>query len=74
MGHNAINFLLDAKLIRGQANSDFWRTMRSGQIPVMPGEPLAHKKFFAHLQASGLNIQKNTEGLKIFALSNKDVN
>ena len=40
----------------------------------MPGEPLAHKKFFAHLQASGLNIQKNTEGLKIFALSNKDVN
>jgi hypothetical protein len=58
-GHNAFNFLHDAKLIRGQANSDFWRSIRTGQIPTVPGEPLAHKKFFAHLQGSGMQIKRD---------------
>lgn len=74
VGHNAFNFLHDAKLIRGQANSDFWRSIRTGQIPTVPGEPLAHKKFFAHLQGSGMQIKRDNEGFTIFALSNKDVN
>ena len=74
VGHNVFNFLHDAKLIRGQQNSDFWRSVRTGQIPTVPGEPLAHKKFFAHLQASGMQIKRDNEGFTIFALSNKDVN
>lgn len=73
VGHNAFDFLKEAKLIRGQSNADFWRSIRTGQIPVMPGEPLVHKKFFATLQASGVNIQRNKQGVSIFALTNKDV-
>ena len=73
VGHGVFDFLQDAKLIRGQQNSDFWRQVRSGQIPTVPGEPLAHKKFFAHLQASGMQIKRDNEGVTIFALSNKDV-
>jgi hypothetical protein len=74
VGHNAFDFLVtDAKLIRGQSNADFWRSIRTGQIPTIPGEPLVHKKFFAHLQGSGMNIKRTHEGVSIFALSNKDV-
>ena len=59
-GHDAFDFITqDAKLIRGQANSDFWRSIRTGEIPVVPGEPLVHKKFFAHLQGSGLNVKRS---------------
>ena len=30
-GHDAFDFITqDAKLIRGQANSDFWRSIRTG--------------------------------------------
>ena len=73
-GHDAFNFLQDAKVIRGQANSQFWRSLRTGQIPVMPGEPLVHKKFFAHLQGAGMRIRKTTKGVSIMALTNQDVN
>lgn len=74
IGHNAFDFLVtDAKLIRGQANSDFWRSIRTGTIPTIPGQPLVHKKFFAHLQGAGVNVRKTTKGISIFALSNKDV-
>ena len=74
VGHDAFNFLQDAKVIRGQANSQFWRSLRTGQIPVMPGEPLVHKKFFAHLQGAGMRIRKTTKGVSIMALTNQDVN
>lgn len=38
VGHDAFDFLTqDAKLIRGQSNADFWRSIRTGQIPVVPG-------------------------------------
>lgn len=39
VGHNAFANLLDAKLLRGQSNSDFWRSIRTGEIPTIPGEP-----------------------------------
>lgn len=75
VGHNAFDFLTtDAKLIRGQSNAQFWRSLRTGQIPVIPGEPLVHKKFFAHLQGSGMHIRKTPKGISVMALTNKDVN
>lgn len=74
VGHDAFNFIQDAKLIRGQSNAQFWRSLRTGQVPVLPGEPLVHKKFFAHLQGSGMHIRKTPKGVSIMALTNKDVN
>lgn len=72
-GHNAFDIIEDAKIIRGQSNSDFWRSIRTGEIPTIPGEPLIHKKFFSHLQGSGVNIRKTARGISIFALSNGDI-
>lgn len=74
VGHQAFETLKDAKILRGQSNADFWRSIRTGSIPVMPGEPLVHKKFFAHLIGSGVNVRKTQKGISAFALSNDDVN
>lgn len=73
VGHNAFANLLDAKLLRGQSNSDFWRSIRTGEIPTIPGEPLVHRKFFAHLTGSGVNVRKTPKGISVFSLSNDDV-
>lgn len=73
VSHNAFDTLLDNKLIRGQSNADFWRNVRTGGIPTIPGEPLVQKKFFAYLQGSGINVRKTQKGVSVFALSNKDV-
>ena len=74
-GHGVFEGIIkDAKYIRGQANSDFWRSIRTGDIPTIPGEPLVHKKFFSHLTGAGINVKKTPEGVSIFALTNKDVN
>lgn len=72
-GHNAFDIIKDSKYIRGQSNSDFWRSIRTGDIPTIPGEPLVHKKFFAHLTGSGIDVKKTPQGVSIFALTNKDV-
>lgn len=73
VGHQAFDTLLDAAMIRGQSNSDFWRSIRTGEIPTIPGEPLVHRKFFAHLTGSGVNVRKTPKGISIFSLSNDDV-
>lgn len=73
VGMNAFKVLEDNKLIRGQSNNDFWRSLRTGQIPVMPGEPLVQRKFFAHLQGAGVNVRKTPKGVSVFALSSRDV-
>ena len=74
VGHGAFQNLLDIKQIRGQSNADFWRSVRTGGIPVIPGEPTVQKKFFAHLQGAGVNVRKTPKGISIFALSEDDVN
>lgn len=73
IGHQAFENLKDAKILRGQSNADFWRSIRTGNIPTMPGEPLVHKKFFAHLIGSGVNVRKTQKGVSAFALSSDDV-
>lgn len=73
VGHDAFDNILDAKLIRGQNNADFWRAIRTGNVPTIPGEPLVHKKFFAHLMGSGINVRKTVQGISCFTMSNDDV-
>ena len=74
VGHDAFDVIQDAKLIRGQNNSKFWRDVRTGGIPTIPGEPLVHRKFFAHLIGSGINVRRTPKGISVFTLSNDDIN
>ncbi len=73
VGHKAFENMLDSKVLRGQSNTDFWRSIRTGEIPTMPGEPLIHRKFFAHLTGAGVNIRKTNRGVSCFTLSKEDV-
>lgn len=73
VGHGVWDAIEDAKLVRGQSNSKFWRDVRMGEIPTMPGEPKIHQKFFAHLQGSGVNVRRTQKGISVFALSEDDV-
>lgn len=73
VGHGAFNTLQDARRIRGQANSDFWREVRTGQIPTLPGVPKVQQRFFEHLRGAGVNTRRTPQGLSVFALSNSDV-
>lgn len=68
-GHNAFDVLKDAKLVRGQANSDFWRSIQTGDTPTMPGEPLVYQKFYNYLKGAGINVKRTPTAVKIFSLT-----
>lgn len=71
VSHNAMQVLKDAKLIRGQANDDFWRDFRMGKMPKMPGTPLVNNKFYAHLKGAGINIEENADRVHFFGMTNE---
>ncbi len=73
VGHGAMKVLKDAKLIRGQRSDEFWRDFRLGRSPVMPGEPFINKKLYAYLQGAGINMVKDRNRTKIYAMTDKDV-
>jgi intein/homing endonuclease len=55
------------------SNDDFWRDFRMGRTPVMPGEPLVNKKFYAHLRGSGINIRRQKDRVELFGASDNDM-
>jgi DNA-directed RNA polymerase beta subunit len=71
VSHGAMNVIKDAKLIRGQSNDDFWRDFRMGRMPKMPGKSLVNEKFYKHLQASGLNVEENSDRINFFGMTNE---
>jgi len=73
IGHQAMDVIKDAKLIRGQANDEFWRTFRRGETPVLPNTPLIHDKFYEHLKGAGINLRKTKDSMHIFGMTGADV-
>jgi hypothetical protein len=74
IGHDAMNTLKDAKLIRGQRNDEFWRDFKLGLNPRLPGTPLVNKKFYDYLRGAGVTIQDQPGGAKkLMAMAGKDV-
>ena len=70
--HNVFDVIKDAKLVRGQSNQDFWRSIRTGEVPVMPTEPLVYQKFYNHLRAAGVNVKRTPTGISVMSLTDKD--
>jgi hypothetical protein len=75
MGHTGLDSEIakDAKLIRGQMNHEFWQKVRNGETPDKPGIPLVHKKFFAHLQAAGINVEDRGRTVHFFGATDDDI-
>ena len=75
IGHTGVESEIakDAKLIGGQRNDEFWQKVRNGDTPEKPGIPLVHKKFFAHLQAAGINVEDKGRTVHFFGATDEDI-
>lgn len=71
LGHGATDVLRDAKLIKGQRNDAFWRALKLGQTPAMPGVPYTYEKFSNLLQAAGIKLTTDKDGDHIFAMTDR---
>jgi DNA-directed RNA polymerase subunit beta len=61
MSSGAYANLREGSTLRGQKNDEFWRALRSGQIPRPPGRPFVWDKFQALLAGAGM-YARNIEG------------
>jgi len=72
LAHGADEVLKDLKLIKGQKNDAFWRQLKLGQTPSMPGSPEVYTKFRALLKASGVTLTEDSSGEHIFAMTDAE--
>jgi len=71
VSHGAMKVLKDAKLIRGQANDEFWRDFRMGRVPKMPSTPIVNKKFYEHLKGAGINVDEQPDRINFFGMTDR---
>jgi glutaredoxin len=69
LSHGAFDVLKDMKMIKGQANHDFWRKLKLGQTPVMPGTPTTYTKFKEMIKAAGVNLVEENDAVRIFGMT-----
>lgn len=72
IGHGAWDVIKDGKMLRGQSNLNFWQDFKLGKTPVMPGEPMVHKKFFEHLKGGGINVHKTKDSINLFGMTDTE--
>lgn len=73
LSHGAGKVIRDAKMVRGQANPEYWSQFMSGYTPPLPKVPHVYEKFVSQLQASGINAVRQGTRTNIMALTDKDV-
>jgi DNA-directed RNA polymerase beta subunit len=73
LSHGAVDFLRDAKLVRGQRNDDYWRGVRLGLNPSAPTSSVATEKFFNQLRGAGINVDRRNDDIYISPLTNAGV-
>lgn len=73
LAHGAFENLKDVKLIKGQKNDEFWRSLKLGQTPTVPQTPFVYGKFKSLLQAAGINLREDNDADHTFAMTNDEV-
>jgi len=73
LSHGAGKVIRDAKMVRGQANPEYWTQFMSGYDPPLPKVPHVYEKFVGQLRAAGVNTVKTGTKTHIMALTDKDV-
>lgn len=71
LSHWVPEVIRDLKLIKGRKNDEFWRQLKLGQTPAMPGTPMVYEKFRDYIRAAGVNITDTPHGEAIFAMTDK---
>jgi DNA-directed RNA polymerase beta' subunit len=73
LSHGAGKVIRDAKMVRGQANPEYWSQFMAGYTPPLPKVPHVYEKFVGQLKASGINAVRSGTRTNIMALTDKDV-
>lgn len=74
LAHGAYNVARDARVIRGQANREFWAKIAAGyEIPQEPSIPFIYTKFQKMLIGAGLYPFREGSQERIFALTNSAI-
>lgn len=73
LSHGATEVIRDSKLVRGQANPQYWAQYMSGFKPPTPRVPHVYHKFVNNLRASGINVVRSGDKVHIMALTDKDI-
>ena len=73
LSHGAGKVIRDAKMVRGQANPEYWAQFMAGYDPPLPKVPHVYEKFVNQLKAAGVNTVKSGTKVNIMALTDKDI-
>jgi DNA-directed RNA polymerase subunit beta len=73
LSHGSVGALKDALLYRGQKSADLWADYLAGKAVKEPKVPLVNRKFFALLQAAGVNPVRQGPRVQLMAMTDKDV-
>lgn len=73
LSHGAGKVIRDAKMVRGQANPEYWSQFMSGYTPPLPKVPHVYEKFVSQLRGAGINTVRTGTKTHITALTDKDV-
>lgn len=72
LSHGAGKVIRDAKMVRGQANPEYWSQFMAGYDPPLPKVPHVYEKFVNQLKGAGINTVRTGTKTHIMALTNKD--
>lgn len=73
LSHGAGSVIRDAKMVRGQANPEYWAQFMAGYAPPLPKIPHVYEKFINQLKAAGINTVREGTKTHIMAMTDKDV-
>lgn len=73
LSHGAGKVVRDAKMVRGQANPEYWTQFMAGYDPPLPKVPHVYEKFVNQLRASGVNTVRTGTKTHIMALTDKSI-
>jgi DNA-directed RNA polymerase subunit beta len=73
LSHGAGKVIRDAKMVRGQANPEYWSQFMAGYTPPLPKVPHVYEKFVGQLRASGINVVRKGTRSNLMAMTDKDV-
>jgi DNA-directed RNA polymerase subunit beta len=73
LSHGAGKVIRDAKMVRGQANPEYWSQFMAGYDPPLPKIPHVYEKFVNQLRAAGINTVRTGTKTHIMAMTNKEI-
>jgi DNA-directed RNA polymerase subunit beta len=73
LSHGAGKVIRDAKMVRGQANPEYWSQFMAGYDPPLPKVPHVYEKFVNQLKGSGINVTRTGTKTNVMALHDKDI-